>query len=124
MPCNYCLSEPVRFTKDNPIYKLSVHVRDGYDFDYGSEGDDEGSIQVVCSATKDMLLKADVILTGKNRTRHETNDLMRIYHKRRGPHDAPHMPVKDDVLVCLQNSEGWTPEGITSAVPSTVHGGL
>jgi len=121
MKPDHVLTEPVRFTKTNPIYLLSCEMRKGKEFVYGStsavEEGEAVSYRVVSSVTQQEEMDADVIIAGKNRTRRRTNMRMRRYYGRRGD-----PPVAGDVLVCLHNngscSNGtrWTVKTVETAV--------
>jgi exodeoxyribonuclease-5 len=90
------LTEIHRQARDNPIIRLALDVREGREFMRG----DYGTAQVIGKedVTQDLVLKADQVLVGTNRTRRRYNQRLRelkgfpaIY------------PQAGDKLVCLRN---------------------
>lgn len=93
------LDEIVRQALDNPIIKLSMDIRNGKRLAYSTD-DKRCRIIPREKASDKLLLGADQILCGKNKTRHELNDYMRRlilgdkYTKE---------PVDGDKVICLKN---------------------
>ncbi|HET7413487.1 MAG TPA: ATP-dependent RecD-like DNA helicase, partial [Pararhizobium sp.] len=84
--------------RDNPIIELAMHVREGREIMRG----DWGTAQVIGKneVTQDLVLSADQVLVGTNRTRRRYNQRLRelkgftaIY------------PQAGDKLVCLRNDQ-------------------
>ena len=91
------LTEVHRQARDNPIIRLSMHVRAGERLELG----DYGATQVVRKDALDpqRVLDADQVLVGRNATRRAYNVRMR---ERRGFTGA--LPEAGDKLVCLRNN--------------------
>lgn len=93
------LDEIVRQALDNPIIKLSMQIRNGDRLRYSLE-DKKCRIMPRDKVSDKLLLGADQILCGKNKTRYELNDYMRrliledSYNKE---------PVNGDKVICLKN---------------------
>lgn len=93
------LDEIVRQALDNPIIKLSMDIRHGMKLHYTAE-DKRCRVLPRSKVSDKMLLGADQILCGKNKTRHELNEYMRRlilgdkYTKE---------PVDGDKVICLKN---------------------
>jgi exodeoxyribonuclease-5 len=90
------LTEIHRQARDNPIIRLALDVREGREFMRG----DYGSAQVIGKedVTQDLVLKADQVLVGTNRTRRRYNQRLR---ELKGFSAA--YPQAGDKLVCLRN---------------------
>lgn len=95
------LTEVHRQAADNPIISLSMQVRQGHDLVAG----DYGQAKVVerDDLTDEMLLAADQVLCGINRTRHRLNRRLRELRGLRGVDEVTH-PTVGDRLVCLRNN--------------------
>lgn len=93
---DYLLTEIHRQARDNPIIRLALDVREGREFMYG----DYGTAQVISrrDVTSEMVLKADQVLIGTNRTRRRYNQRLR---ELKG--FTSHLPQAGDKLVCLRN---------------------
>nr|DAU51496.1 MAG TPA: exodeoxyribonuclease V [Caudoviricetes sp.] len=93
------LDEIVRQARDNPIIKLSMDIRHGMKLHYTAE-DKRCRVLPRSKVSDKMLLGADQILCGKNKTRHELNDYMRrlILGNNYG-----NEPVNGDKVICLKN---------------------
>lgn len=93
------LDEIVRQALDNPIIKLSMDIRHGMKLHYTAE-DKRCRVLPRSKVSDKMLLGADQILCGKNKTCHELNEYMRRlilgdkYTKE---------PVDGDKVICLKN---------------------
>lgn len=91
------LEEVHRQARDNPIIDLAQMVREGREIMYG----DYGSTAKIISksdVTSKLVLKADQVLVGTNRTRRSYNLRLRELKGFDGP-----LPAAGDKLVCLRN---------------------
>ncbi|OCW55713.1 ATP-dependent DNA helicase [Hoeflea olei] len=90
------LTEIHRQARDNPIIDLAMQVREGREIMHG----DYGTAQVIGKAqvNQDMVLEADQVLVGTNRTRRRYNQRLR---ELKGFTQA--YPQAGDKLVCLRN---------------------
>lgn len=92
------LTEVHRQAADNPIIRMSMDVREGRDLDYGTYGDSRmirrGDI------TSEVILEADQVLVGMNRTRRLYNNRIR---ELLGYRDW--RPAAGEKLVCLRNDK-------------------
>lgn len=93
---DFLLTEIHRQARDNPILRLALDVREGREFMRG----DYGSAQVIGKeeVTQELVLKADQVLVGTNRTRRRYN--MRL---RELKGFTAEYPQAGDKLVCLRN---------------------
>ncbi|MFK3776778.1 ATP-dependent RecD-like DNA helicase [Agrobacterium sp. NPDC089420] len=93
---DYLLSEIHRQAKDNPIIHLAMDVREGREIMRG----DYGSAQVISKSevTQSLVLEADQVLVGTNRTRRRYNQRLR---ELKG--FSVDYPQSGDKLVCLRN---------------------
>lgn len=93
---DYLLSEIHRQAKDNPIIQLAMDVREGREIMRG----DYGSAQVISKTevTQSLVLEADQVLVGTNRTRRRYNQRLR---ELKG--FSVDYPQSGDKLVCLRN---------------------
>lgn len=93
---DFLLTEIHRQARDNPIIHLAMRVREGQDLDYG----DYGTAKVIAKrdVTQDLVLSADQVLVGTNRTRRRYNQRLR---ELKGFSAA--YPQSGDKLVCLRN---------------------
>ncbi|MFC6486900.1 ATP-dependent DNA helicase [Nitratireductor sp. GCM10026969] len=93
---DYLLTEIHRQARDNPIIRLALDVREGREFMYG----DYGTARVISKGDvdRDMVLAADQVLVGINRTRRRYNQRLRELKGFDGP-----LPQAGDKLVCLRN---------------------
>ncbi len=94
---DFLLEEVHRQARDNPIIDLAQQVREGRSImigDYGS------AAQVIAKAdvSADLVLSADQVLVGTNRTRRRYNERLRVLKGFDGP-----FPQAGDKLVCLRN---------------------
>jgi ATP-dependent exoDNAse (exonuclease V) alpha subunit len=94
---NVMLTEVHRQARDNPIIRLSMHVRAGEQLAIG----DYGATQVVRKDALDpqRVINTEQVLVGRNATRRAYNGRMR---ERRGFKSA--LPEAGDKLVCLRNN--------------------
>lgn len=93
---DYLLTDIHRQARDNPIIDLAMRVREGIDIGYG----DWGTARVITKSdvSTDLVLDADQVLLGINRTRRRYNQRLR---ELKG-FDAKY-PQAGDKLVCLRN---------------------
>ncbi|MFK0384509.1 ATP-dependent DNA helicase [Agrobacterium sp. NPDC090273] len=93
---DFLLSEIHRQAKDNPIIQLAMDVREGREIMRG----DYGSAQVISKSdvTQSLVLDADQVLVGTNRTRRRYNQRLR---ELKG--FSADYPQSGDKLVCLRN---------------------
>jgi len=93
---NFLLTEIHRQALDNPIVRLALDVREGRDIAYG----DYGVAKLIPrkEITQEMLLAADQVLVGINRTRRRYNK-----HLRELKGFTSEYPQAGDKLVCLRN---------------------
>jgi len=93
---DFLLTEIHRQARDNPIIRLAQEVREGRDIDYG----DYGAAQVIHRSDVDqnLVLQADQVLVGTNRTRRRYNQRLRELKGFEQP-----WPQAGDKLVCLRN---------------------
>lgn len=95
---DYHMSEILRQNADSPILKLSQMILNGVELKLGTIGDKV----YICKRdriTDDLLLKADQVLCGQNKTRHDLNARMRAA---RGETDM--FPVEGDKVICIKNN--------------------
>jgi exodeoxyribonuclease-5 len=90
------LTEIHRQARDNPIIDLAMQVREGREIMHG----DYGTAQVIGKndVDRDMVLEADQVLVGINRTRRRYNQRLR---ELKGFDQT--YPQAGDKLVCLRN---------------------
>jgi len=93
---DHLLTEIHRQAQDNPIIRLALDVREGREFMHG----DYGSAQVIGKdqVTQDLVLEADQVLVGTNRTRRRYNARLRELKGFTADY-----PQAGDKLVCLRN---------------------
>ncbi|WP_011580830.1 MULTISPECIES: ATP-dependent DNA helicase [Chelativorans] len=93
---DFLLTEIHRQARDNPIIRLALDVREGREFTYG----DYGTAQVIPrgAVNSDIVLAADQVLVGVNRTRRRYNQRLR---ELKG--FEAFYPQAGDKLVCLRN---------------------
>ena len=93
---DFLLTEIHRQARDNPIIRLAMQVREGHDLERG----DYGSAKVISKrdVTQELVLDADQVLVGTNRTRRRYNQRLR---ELKGFTAA--YPQSGDKLVCLRN---------------------
>ena len=98
------LTEVHRQAADNPIIQMSMAVREGKPLHVGRYGDSRviRRCEVSKDAMRELVMSADQVLCGLNKTRHSFNARIRELHDRQGV-KAPHHPVPGDRMVCLRN---------------------
>ena len=96
---DYLLTEIHRQARDNPIIQLAMHIREGKEIMYGDYGD---TARVISKneVTQDLVLGADQVLVGTNKTRRRYN--MRLRELKGFTVDYPQA---GDKLVCLRNDQ-------------------
>jgi exodeoxyribonuclease-5 len=92
------LNEITRQALDNPIIKLSMDIRDGKPFTYG--GDKRCKIIPKNKVSNSLLLGADQIIVGTNKTRHEKNEQLR---QLKWGDKYSEEPLEGDKCICLKN---------------------
>lgn len=101
---DFMLTEIHRQAADNPIIRMSMDVREGRGLQVGTYGDSRvvrrGDISK--DEMRALVMSADQLLCGTNKSRQAFNDRVREIHGRCGL-AAPHHPVPGDRLVCLRN---------------------
>jgi exodeoxyribonuclease-5 len=98
---DYTLTNIVRQEKDNPIIHLSTLAREGKHIPYGNYGDKAFVMSrrdFVGERRKKLLLRAEQIICGLNRTRVQINDEVRAYMGYSG------LPQDGEKLICTQNN--------------------
>jgi len=95
---DFFLDEILRQEMDNPIRKLCEMARKGQRIPFGKYGDSEvlprGDARV-----QDRVLTADIVIVGRNKTRHASNAKIR---RLLGRGDSP-APIAGDRVICLKN---------------------
>jgi exodeoxyribonuclease V len=93
---DHLLTKIHRQARDNPIIRLAMDVREGRELEIG----DYGSTKVITkdTVTKDLVLGADQVLVGTNKTRRRYN--MRLRELKGFTSDVPQ---SGDKMVCLRN---------------------
>ncbi len=94
---DFLLEEVHRQARDNPIIDLAQTVREGREIMYGDYG---ATAQVIAKGdvSADLVMDADQVLVGTNRTRRRYNQRLRELKGFDGLH-----PSAGDKLVCLRN---------------------
>ncbi|MDQ0316555.1 ATP-dependent DNA helicase [Amorphus orientalis] len=94
---DFMLTEVHRQARDNPIIDLAMRVREGGQIEFGRYGD--SSVIHRSDVDQDLVLAADQVLVGTNRTRRAYNGRLR---ELKGFTQA--LPESGDKLVCLRNN--------------------
>lgn len=92
------LDEILRQELDNPIRQLCEKARQGERLTYGKYGESE-VVPYGHPSVQDKVLAADIVIVGRNRTRHASNAKIR---RLLGRADSP-APVEGDRVICLRN---------------------
>lgn len=92
------LDEILRQELDNPIRHLCEQARRGDPLTYGKYGDSE-VVPYGDPTVQDKVLAADIVIVGRNRTRHACNAKIR---RLLGRMESP-APVPGDRVICLRN---------------------
>ncbi|MBB4076605.1 exodeoxyribonuclease-5 [Bartonella fuyuanensis] len=93
---DFLLSEIHRQARNNPIVRLAMDVREGRSIAYGDYG--EARIVTRKEVNQQLVLDADQVLVGVNRTRHLYNQRLRVLKGFTAGY-----PQAGDKLVCLRN---------------------
>ncbi|VVT25908.1 ATP-dependent RecD-like DNA helicase [Rhizobium sp. EC-SD404] len=95
---DFLLTDIHRQARDNPIIELAMHVREGRELMHG----DWGTAKIISKSevTTDLVLDADQVLLGVNRTRRRYNQRLRELKGFTAAH-----PQSGDKLVCLRNDQ-------------------
>jgi exodeoxyribonuclease-5 len=93
---DHLLTEIHRQARDNPIIRMAMDVREGRELAYG----DLGTARIIprSEVDQDMVLAADQVLVGTNRTRRRYNQRLRELKGFNASY-----PQAGDKLVCLRN---------------------
>ena len=102
------LTEITRQALDNPIIKMSMDVRDSKPFMYG--GDKRCRVIPKEKVSDKLLLGADIIIVGKNVTRHKINEYVR---QLKWGDKYTTNPIEGDRCICLKNK--WDTVGSDGA---------
>ena len=103
MPC-ITLTQIVRQEEDNPIVRLATMARAGKIIPFGAYGDNVSVIpknSLVPAMRRKLLLEADQVIVGTNRTRENLNREIRSYL---GISAAAALPVEGEKLICTLNN--------------------
>lgn len=92
------LDEIVRQALESPIIKMSMDVRNGTPFQYG--GNKECRVISKEKISNNLLVGADVVIVGKNFTRHQMNDQIR---QLKWGDKYVKDPIDGDKCICLKN---------------------
>jgi exodeoxyribonuclease-5 len=95
---DFFLDEIMRQEENNPIRKLCEMARRGDRVPYGKYGESE-VLHFGDPSVQDLVLAADIVIVGRNRTRHACNTKIR---RLLGRSESP-APVVGDRVVCLRN---------------------
>jgi exodeoxyribonuclease-5 len=95
---DFLLTEIHRQARDNPIIQLAMQIREGREIMHG----DYGTAQVISrnDVTQELVLEADQVLVGTNKTRKRYNQRLR---ELKG--FGTGYPAAGDKLVCLRNDQ-------------------
>ncbi|MBW6422639.1 ATP-dependent RecD-like DNA helicase [Rhizobium sp. XQZ8] len=95
---DYLLTDIHRQARDNPIIRLAMDVREGKELMYG----DYGTAKVISrnEVTQPLVLEADQVLVGTNKTRKRYNQRLRELKGFTADY-----PQSGDKLVCLRNDQ-------------------
>lgn len=98
------LTEVHRQARDNPIIRMSMEIREGGTLQRGTYGDSRviGCGEVGQDELREIVLGADQLLCGLNRTRTAYNRRIRALKGLVGQAETWH-PAKGDRLICLKN---------------------
>lgn len=92
------LDEILRQELDNPIRQLCEKARRGEPLTYGKYGENE-VVPFGTPSVQDRVMEADIVIVGRNRTRHACNAKIR---RLLGRQEYP-APVPGDRVICLRN---------------------
>ena len=100
---HYIMTEIVRQAADNPIIQIATLARRGEEIPYGVYGDKVCVISKQIFKGKErkrLLMSADQILCGTNRTRNALNTEIRAY---KGIPQSAYLPLAGEKLICTLN---------------------
>lgn len=100
---HYTMTEIVRQEADNPVIRLATLAREGKTIPYGTYGDKACVVSRSSfrgSTRKRILLQADQVLCGTNRTRNALNEEIREY---KGISKDQRFPLEGEKLICTLN---------------------
>lgn len=92
------LDEILRQELDNPIRQICEKARQGEALEYGKYGDSE-VLHYGDPSVQDRVLAADIVIVGRNKTRHACNNKIR---RLLGRADSQ-IPIEGDRVICLRN---------------------
>jgi len=100
------LTEVHRQAADNPIIRMSMDVREGRGLQLGTYGDSRviRRNDISKEEMRELVVGADQLLCGMNKTRQTFNARVRAIHGREGLHGTAH-PIPGERLVCLKNNK-------------------
>lgn len=99
---DFLLTEVHRQAQESGILQLATLVRNKESFRIGAYGDDCEVVSAKDPRIQELVLDADQILVGRNKTRHISNQRFRALTGRGKIHE--HLPEPGDKLVCLRNN--------------------
>ena len=100
---HYTMTEIVRQAEDNPIIRVATMARNGEVIPYGNYGDKVCVIRksaFVGKERKRLLLAADQVLCGRNKTRNALNEEIRRY---KGIPETEKLPITGEKVICTLN---------------------
>jgi exodeoxyribonuclease-5 len=100
------LTEVHRQAAENPIIRMSMDIREGRGLKPGRYGDSwvVPRTAVTKDEMREMVIEADQVLCGLNRTRQTFNERIRALKGLAPTGGAPWLPTVGDRLVCLRNN--------------------
>lgn len=118
------LTDIHRQAQDNPIIRMSMDVREGRGLKPGTYGDSRvlQRSKVSKDDMRHMVMSADQVLCGMNKTRQAFNTRIRELKGHVGA-EAPFLPVVGDRLVCLKNNrtKGLLNGGLWDVTETELH---
>lgn len=98
------LTEVHRQAAENPIIRMSMDVREGRRLQLGTYGESRVMTRACIDrdAMRELVLSADQLLCGLNKTRQAFNARVRELRGLAGP-ELFYLPIQGDRLVCLKN---------------------
>ncbi len=121
------LTEVHRQAADNPIIRMSMDVREGRGVQLGTYGDSQviRRDSITKDAMRELVIGADQLLCGMNKTRQTFNARIRDIEGCAGAF-AAHHPINGERLVCLKNNreKGLLNGGLWEVIDSVYAGGL
>lgn len=104
---DFMLTEVHRQAAENPIIRMSIDIREGRGLKPGRYGDSRVGLrrEIDKDELRSLVLQADQVLCGVNKTRQAFNIRMRQLKGHVGKLEHWH-PVENDKLICLRNDHG------------------